>query len=977
MVASRCWFLTLAAALAVTAAGCGDDPVVPVDADLNTVCNDGVDNDGDQSTDYPADPGCSSELDTDEANAPIAKCNDGRDNDGDTRIDYPDDPGCFSILQDSETDDCPDGPNCPACSNATDDDADGQSDYPADMGCITAGDHSEYQVNPNACGAGLVVDLLDPLSTMGSFPGSPSHLTSVGCGGAGGEKPYAIVIEQPSVLVATTDLPQTNTDTVLYLRTTCGDEGSELGCNDNLGAGNSRSRLVVTVDPGVYYLIVDGRNAAGGGNFGLRVELFAGEGQPCTVQGECGEGLQCWDPTGGDTTVCSIPQCGDDIDTDGDTFNGYPNDPGCETPTDFDELDECPDGPTCPACSNTLDDDGDGNSDYPDDIDCESAAHPVEGCSIEQDSIIVLDTPNVSGSTSGLSDDFFGSCDFGGAGGDRVHLVDVPAMDNLHFDTIGTGFNPALVFTDQTCNNELACDFNFGSFASLDLTGVDAGNYAIVVDGGGGGNYTLNISGTIASGGDCTGDLFTSGAISCGVGYACTGGVCLGNLECNNGVDDDGDTLAGYPEEPGCASPLDDDETDDCPAGPNCPECSNDINDDGSGGIDWPVDPDCNAASDDMEAALTCGPESDEVVEILSPVFAGTTVGGTDDYTPACGFEAGAPDIVGLITVPDLDFITFDEQLFDYDWLATLTEPSCSPSAEIDCVDCCSIQATNLAAGTYAVVVDGWSSNSGPFEFSVHGQIKPLGMCTSPLVAAGALECPPDYTCTMGRCLGMQECNNGVDDDGDGEAGYPTDPGCATAEDDDESDNCPAGPGCAACSDTVDNDLDGEIDYPDDTSCVAAGGGSEATCGFDSVVPQQVVIPLFAGTTEGGGDDFLPVCSGGSPAEDVAFALTLPVPVQELRVSQDGTSFDSVLSVYDGSCAVSLGCQDSGDVVINNAPAGSYGIVMDGWSGEGNYVLEIRGTVAPGTACTSPLFSTGVLQCPANHICSAGTCQPL
>jgi hypothetical protein len=78
-----------------------------------------------------------------------------------------------------------------------------------------------------------------------------------------------------------------------------------------------------------------------------------------------------------------------------------------------------------------------------------------------------------------------------------------------------------------------------------------------------------------------------------------------------------------------------------------------------------------------------------------------------------------------------------------------------------------------------------------------------------------------------------------------------------------------------------------------------------------------------------------------------------------------------------------MGCDiDSagfGNSVVNlfALPAGNYGIVVDGYFGDGNFMLGIRGTVASGAACTDPLFSTGVLVCPANHICTAGTCQPL
>ena len=62
------------------------------------------------------------------------QCNDGIDNDGDGKIDYPNDPGCVSPNENSELDDCPNGPMCPECSNGKDDDGNGLIDYPADPG---------------------------------------------------------------------------------------------------------------------------------------------------------------------------------------------------------------------------------------------------------------------------------------------------------------------------------------------------------------------------------------------------------------------------------------------------------------------------------------------------------------------------------------------------------------------------------------------------------------------------------------------------------------------------------------------------------------------------------------------------------------------------------------------------------------------------------------------------------------------------
>ena len=69
-------------------------------------CDDGIDNDGDNLIDFPADPGCSNRTDNSEIpvnNSPAApQCDDGIDNDNDRRIDYPADPECSNRLDNSE-----------------------------------------------------------------------------------------------------------------------------------------------------------------------------------------------------------------------------------------------------------------------------------------------------------------------------------------------------------------------------------------------------------------------------------------------------------------------------------------------------------------------------------------------------------------------------------------------------------------------------------------------------------------------------------------------------------------------------------------------------------------------------------------------------------------------------------------------------------------------------------------------------------
>jgi glutamine amidotransferase-like uncharacterized protein len=72
-----------------------------------------------------------------------------------------------------------------------------------------------------------------------------------------------------------------------------------------------------------------------------------------------------------------------------------------------------------------------------------------------------------------------------------------------------------------------------------------------------------------------------------------------------------------------------------------------------------------------------------------------------------------------------------------------------------------------------------------------------------------------------------KQCNDGLDNDGDGLIDYPADPGCADLGDDDETDPLPP----KQCEDGVDNDGDGKIDFPADFGCTAESDDDEINNG--------------------------------------------------------------------------------------------------------------------------------------------------
>ena len=262
----------------------------------------------------------------------------------------------------------------------------------ADPSCESAGDTTEFNINPNACGAGLTISILPPTGVVAAtLDGTSTSMLMTKCGGGGGAAAhaYAIVLTEPKIVVASTVDPMTDFDTVIDIRrANCADPASEVACNDDFS--DTASELTVNLDPGVYYVIVEGQNTSEIGTYQLTVQQFSSEGAECTMQSDCAPGLVCRIPFSETAMVCSQPVCNDGRDDDGDTLVDFPDDPGCEAPTDNDEADDCPTGVNCPACSNDDDDDGDGLIDFGVDPGCGAASSNIEGCGTEQDPILSI-----------------------------------------------------------------------------------------------------------------------------------------------------------------------------------------------------------------------------------------------------------------------------------------------------------------------------------------------------------------------------------------------------------------------------------------------------------------------------------------------------------------------------------------------------------------------------------------------------------
>ncbi|MEO8700209.1 MAG: hypothetical protein ABI867_09200 [Kofleriaceae bacterium] len=966
--------------------GCGDDKNLGDDIPDGPQCSDGVDNDGDGTIDFPADLGCEGPADNTEDSQRKAACEDHRDNDGDGKADYPEDPGCIIPQSDSEEDDCPDGPACPQCGNGRDDNNNGVIDFPADPGCESAGDPTEFLDDPAACGTSLTITGL-PINGMatGMLDGTSTSMLSTTCGGGGGAAgvAYLFHLAEPKVVIATTDVPGTMVDTVIDIRSAdCDAADASIACNDDNGT-HEASSLTQSLAAGSYYLIVEGHDTSELGPFSLKVEFFAGEGEMCMAQSDCGPGLVCRAPVGTTQMICTDPVCSDGLDDDGDGKIDFPDDPGCSDPADSSETDDCPSGPLCPACSDGVDNDLDGQTDFPADLACSSASSDNEACAGEQDSIDPIVAGTTAGTLIGATDEHDPTC--GGNGGvDKLYTLDVPEMATLVVDTNGSiHANTVLSIMTSACTEPgLECDDNDGdgNDSLITRTNVAPGTYIIAVDAFSNttaqNTFVVNVHGTVVPGASCESALFQTGAFSCTAGFACKGTVgsrTCAPAECNDNLDNNSDGVTDFPDDPGCESTSDDTETTVCP-GASCPVCSDGLDNDNDGQIDYPADNGCISASADNEG---CAGEQDDILEIVAETTTGTLVGASDDHDPVC-VTSNFPDKIFKLEIPTLSTLVIDTEGSVVDTVLSLmtsacTEPAlaCDDDGGVGVGDSL-ISRSFIAGGVYTIAVDADTATLGTFNLNIHGTIITGGSCEGLLFDAGALTCASGFACigTPGsRTCRAAECQDGIDNNGDGRQDFPLDPGCESPSDNSEDTVCP-GPLCPVCSDGIDNDGDGRTDFPADSGCFTAADTNEACAQSEAVA--VITQRVTTGTTLGQVNDFYPSCgtTGTHTAADVALELDLPVAMASLKLTLGGLA--GVHALLDSTCGgTPIACSDPALMELTSVAAGTYYVVVDGFSTvDGDFTLETTGEVAPGGSCESVLFQSGAFTCTSGFACS-------
>jgi hypothetical protein len=384
--------------------------------------------------------------------------------------------------------------------------------------------------------------------------------------------------------------------------------------------------------------------------------------------------------------------------------------------------------------------------------------------------------------------------------------------------------------------------------------------------------------------------------------------------QCKDGRDNDGDGKIDYPSDPGCFASHQDSEDDDCPNGPSCPQCSNGIDDDGNGQTDWPNDAGgCSAASDTDEYTqnpVACGSN----VMIRKLPFDGRVMGTLDSMqpssllSPTCGGAGGEHVYELRVTQPKVIVASTDNSATTANTVLYIRSSDCSNNAsEMTCNDdvSTSIRASTVTQsvslpGTYYLVVDTkdtTAASGGTYNLEVKFLTGEGETCS------GADDCGPGLVCRVlaggtAKVCAKHVCEDGLDDDGDGKIDYPNDPGCSSPTDDDESDTCPGvGPGCPECGDGVDNDGDGKIDFgPNgDTTCTAAGDASESCVATDGVATLTTASTM--GTTVGATNDGKVTCasSGTHTAPDKTYRID--IPAMDSFTIENVNSFDAAVAL--------------------------------------------------------------------------------
>ncbi|PIN86251.1 hypothetical protein COV19_05575 [Candidatus Woesearchaeota archaeon CG10_big_fil_rev_8_21_14_0_10_44_13] len=469
----------------------------------------------------------------------------------------------------------------PECSDGIDNDADGLVDFPSDPGCVNATDDDETDTVP--CTNHLNITRID-IGTLEIFEGFAYPMNNNYL--AMGYLPF----DDYFTNTGASTIRNVNYTTMMTNQS--GDSFTESSSIVHILPFSTYVEgqdfdIPSTLSEGLYNISVD---VEGVDSYGcaqddqFRFYLIVNRSAPSY---ECSDSADndgdtlidandpgCYD-TGSynpfdDDENDTLPECSDNFDNDGDNLTDFPSDPGCISISDDNETDVII---IYPECSDGIDNDGDGLIDYPLDPGC---VNPIDnnetdgGNQTNEEPFVVLFYP------------------FNGM---ITNETDLPFMYGV-FDDSASWLNCTLYTnisgTFQPEQSLLTLNGFFGTMYGQDIPD---------------GTYIWNVR--------CS-DGVNSAFAPENWTFTITGSTPV--YQCNDGVDNDGDSRIDYPNDPGCSDANDDNETDIVTQ----PQCSDGIDNDGDGLVDM-ADPDCQNADDNDEGDGSSSGGPNEIPEVLDP----------------------------------------------------------------------------------------------------------------------------------------------------------------------------------------------------------------------------------------------------------------------------------------------------------------------------------------------------------------------
>ncbi|MBT8492549.1 MAG: hypothetical protein KJO07_05780, partial [Deltaproteobacteria bacterium] len=195
---------------------------------------------------------------------------------------------------------------------------------------------------------------------------------------------------------------------------------------------------------------------------------------------------------------------------------------------------------------------------------------------------------------------------------------------------------------------------------------------------------------------------------------------------CKDGIDNDSDGATDFPNDPGCTLSVDDDESDSCPSGDNCPACGNGVDDDDDGLVDYPEDSGCTNAGDgdEFNADPTICGASVPVSLLPGNGIAEGTFGGSQNNLISADCGGTGTEVAFQFTVTETQTLVVTTQFPETttDTVIYVRSDCRMPGTELGCNDDEGSETTSLlvledvAPGDYFLIID---SNNEPGNYKV------------------------------------------------------------------------------------------------------------------------------------------------------------------------------------------------------------------------------------------------------------------